>query len=59
VPRQKVGITLAMETLERLEGLCDVTGLSKSQAISLAINSYIIDNERLRKKGEEENREDK
>jgi metal-responsive CopG/Arc/MetJ family transcriptional regulator len=62
VPRQKVGITLTTETLERLENLCDVIGLSKSQAISLAVNSYIVDNEKLQKlqkRGEEESRANK
>lgn len=42
--RIKVGITLTEETLKRLEELCQATGLLKSQAISLAINTYAAEN---------------
>ncbi len=39
--RVKVGITLTEETLRRLNILCTNNGLSKSQAISLTINTYV------------------
>lgn len=42
--RIKVGITLTEETLKRLNELCEVTGLMKSQAISLALNTYVVEN---------------
>jgi predicted DNA-binding protein len=51
--RIKIGITLAEETLKRLDDLCRLTGLDKSYAISLAINTYYAQNEELKKmKGE-------
>lgn len=37
--RVKVGITLTEETLKRLDEICKEFGLSKSQAISFAINT--------------------
>ena len=41
--RQKVGITLTAETLKVLDNLCNVTGLSKSMLISMAINTYALE----------------
>jgi metal-responsive CopG/Arc/MetJ family transcriptional regulator len=55
MPREKVGITLTKETLKSLERICKHNGLAKSQAISLAINTYV--NEKLGR--EEASREDK
>jgi len=43
MPREKVGITLTAETLKRLELICNEHGLAKSQAISLAINTFVIE----------------
>lgn len=40
--RKQVGITLASETLVRLEVICKETGLTKSQAISLLINQEYV-----------------
>lgn len=40
--REKVGITLTEDTLKRLEGIGKEMGLSKSQAISMMINKYYI-----------------
>ena len=42
MPRMKVSITLTDDTLKRLEVFCQEMGLTRSQAISLAINSYVI-----------------
>lgn len=41
--RQKLGITLTEETIDSLEKICKKMGLSKSQAISLAINTYALE----------------
>jgi predicted DNA-binding protein len=40
--RKQVGITLTEDTLERLENLCNKLGMTKSNAISLAINKLAI-----------------
>lgn len=40
--RKQVGITLTQDTLERLENLCNKLGMTKSNAISLAINKLAI-----------------
>lgn len=40
--RKQIGITLTSDTLERLETVCEETGLTKSQAISLLINQEYI-----------------
>lgn len=38
--KTKVGITLSEETVKRLEEIMQKLGLTKSQAISLLINTY-------------------
>lgn len=40
--RKQIGITLTTDTLERLTAICESTGLTKSQAISLLINQEFI-----------------
>lgn len=40
--RKQIGITLTDDTLERLDNLCDKLGMTKSNAISLAINKLAI-----------------
>lgn len=40
--RKQVGITLTEDTLERLDNLCKKLGMTKSNAISLAINKLAI-----------------
>lgn len=42
--REKVGITLTDVTVERLKEIAEDMGLSKSQAISMLINTYFIEN---------------
>lgn len=46
----KLGITLSVETVANLEKLCRQNGLTKSQAIALAVNTYV--NEKIVTKGE-------
>lgn len=48
--KSKFGITLSDETIVNLEKLCKRNGLTKSQAIALAINTYV--NEKIMTKGE-------
>lgn len=43
VRRQQVGLTLTASTKSRLEKICDLTGLSKSAAISMCINLYAFE----------------
>lgn len=40
--RKQIGITLTEDTLERLDNLCNKLGMSKSNAISLAINKLAM-----------------
>lgn len=40
--RKQIGITLTHDTLERLNAICEETGLTKSQAISLLINNEYV-----------------
>lgn len=49
--REKVGITLTEDTLERLIKIADEMGLSKSQAISMLINKHFIKEFEGREKG--------
>jgi len=49
--RKQVGITLTDETLERLEKISEEMGLSKSQAISMLINKYFINEMGRRREG--------
>lgn len=49
--RKQIGITLTDETLERLEKIAKEMGLSKSQAISMLINKYFINEMQERGKG--------
>lgn len=41
VVKTKIGITLSEQTIQRLEYLCKKNGLTKSQAIALAINTFV------------------
>lgn len=41
VVKTKIGITLSEQTVQRLEYLCKKNGLTKSQAIALAINTFV------------------
>lgn len=38
--KTKLGITLSEATLKNLEKICQMNGLTKSQAIALLINTY-------------------
>lgn len=44
--RKKVGITLTEETLERLLKIADEMGLTKSQAISMLINTHYTEKQK-------------
>lgn len=48
--KTKFGITLSDETIVNLERICKQNGLTKSQAIALAVNTYV--NEKIITKGE-------
>jgi len=52
--RLKIGITLTEDTLKKLDEICKIMGLEKSYAISLMINSYVINDENYRKLRQEE-----
>lgn len=41
--RKKVGITLTDESLKRLEEIAKEMGLTKSQAISMLVNTHYIE----------------
>lgn len=41
VVKTKIGITLSEQTVQKLEYLCKKNGLTKSQAIALAINTFV------------------
>ncbi|MCQ2740395.1 MAG: CopG family transcriptional regulator [bacterium] len=41
--REQVGITLTEATKKRLEKVCEITGMNKSSAISLCINTYAFE----------------
>ena len=43
VRRQQVGLTLTAATKERLEKICEMTGMTKSSAISMCINLYAFE----------------
>lgn len=49
--RKQVGITLTDDTLERLDKIAEELGLSKSQAISMLINKYFLNEMQERGKG--------
>ena len=43
VRRQQVGLTLTASTKERLNKICEMTGMTKSSAISMCINMYAFE----------------
>lgn len=43
--KKQLGITLTPETIERLENICKKLGLTKSNAIAMAINKLAFEEE--------------
>jgi predicted DNA-binding protein len=41
--RKSVGLTLTSATRERLEKICEITGMTKSAVISMCINMYAFE----------------
>ncbi len=41
--RKSVGLTLTNATRERLEKICEITGMTKSAVISMCINMYAFE----------------
>ena len=41
--RQPVGLTLTESTKERLDRLCEITGMTRSSVIAMCINTYAFE----------------
>jgi len=43
VRRKQIGLTLTASTKDRLDKICEITGMTKSSAISMCINLYAFE----------------
>lgn len=45
--RKPVGLTLTDSTKERLDKICEITGMTRSSVISMCINTYAFEKLKL------------